>query len=86
MEFFGLSDKCSKYSYICALNAEWSCGRAARQSSAKACTAVRIRSGPLQKKTITDRLFCFYPFEHPQLIFGLQQTSSYNNQSHYRFQ
>jgi hypothetical protein len=29
----------------------WSCGRVARQSSAKASTAVRIRSGPLKPRT-----------------------------------
>ena len=36
----------------------WSCGRVARQSSAKASTAVRIRSGPpLQRITQTVILF-----------------------------
>ena len=36
----------------------WSCGRVARQSSAKASTAVRIRSGP-QREGKTPSLF-FY--------------------------
>jgi hypothetical protein len=30
----------------------WSCGRVARQSSAKASTAVRIRSRPLKFKSL----------------------------------
>ncbi len=35
----------------------WSCGRVARQSSAKAPTAVRIRSGPLLKGYHTIAFF-----------------------------
>lgn len=35
--------------FLCAFKNKWSRGRVVRQSSAKASTAVRIRSGPLIK-------------------------------------
>ena len=38
----------------------WSCGRVARQSSAKASTAVRIRSGPPGEGTKT---FAFFNYD-----------------------
>ncbi len=45
--------------YFCT--PKWSCGRVARQSSAKASTAVRIRSGPpkIQKSTSKG---CFFVY------------------------
>ncbi len=43
--------------FIFALAKKWHRGRVARQSSAKACTAVRIRSMP--QKTLQIGGFCF---------------------------
>ncbi len=41
---------------------KWSCGRVARQSSAKASTAVRIRSGPQKKELKISIPFFMYLF------------------------
>lgn len=49
--------------YICIPIIDWSSGRVARQSSAKARTAVRIRSRPQQKEhPYPDALFLFPQF------------------------
>jgi hypothetical protein len=42
---------------LCIFAAYWSDGRAARLSSAKAATAVRIRFGPPKKSTPNERKF-----------------------------
>jgi hypothetical protein len=59
---------CWQYkSVIFAASKMWSCGRAARQRSAKPRTAVRIRSGPPKSFTLCEAFFiseCFNKESH----------------------
>ncbi len=51
---------------------KWSCGRVARQSSAKASTAVRIRSGPPKNAKSTSK-GCFF------VVYGLLRRLPIDN-------